>query len=157
MTFEEALSLVEFTLESQTGKQLTPPEKQILKAAWLNEAYNAVAESLYLSVGHIKDLASLLWKRLSDILGEKVTKKNFRRLLLEHSTTSTHIPQTIAESQTCQNEEHKETILIVDDQAENLALLTKILTKQGYKARSFSSSKMALQSVQNSPPPILFY
>jgi hypothetical protein len=143
MTFEEALAWVEITLEAKTGKQLTTPEKLILKAAWFNETYSAIAESLYMSVGHIKDLAYPLWKSISDLLGEKVTKHNFRRLLLEHSATSTHVSQTISESQICQSEDHKETILIVDDQVENLVFLTKILTKQGYKVRSFNIGKMA--------------
>src|ERR687885_1793353 len=89
MTLQEAIEWVESTLEAKTGKQLTAPEKGILKAAWENETYNAVADSLYMSVGHIKDLASLLWKRLSDLLGEKVTKSNFRRLLSAQSATPT--------------------------------------------------------------------
>lgn len=156
MTFDEALKWVESTLETKTGKQLTSPEKQILKAAWLNETYSAVAESLYMSVGHIKDLAYLLWKRISNLFGEKVTKHNFRRLLLEHSATSTHFSQTIAESQICQSEDHKETILIVDDLVENQVFLTKILTKEGYKVRSFNSGKRALQSIQNPPPRYYF-
>ncbi len=58
MTFEEALVWVQITLEAKTGKQLTTPEKLILKAAWENETYSAIAESLYMSIGHIKDLAS---------------------------------------------------------------------------------------------------
>lgn len=85
MTFEEALQLVEVILEAKTGKQLALPEKEILKAAWENETYSSVADSLYLSVGHIKDLAALLWQRISDVIGEKVTKNNFRNLVKEQS------------------------------------------------------------------------
>ena len=88
MTLEEAIEWVESTLESKTGKKLTAPEKGILKAAWEDEPYSAVADSLYMSVWHIKDLASLLWKRLSDLLEEKVTKNNFRYLLLQRSANS---------------------------------------------------------------------
>src|ERR671932_952387 len=132
MTFEEALLLIESTLEAKAGKQLTPPEKGILKAAWENETYNAVADSLYMSVGHIKDLASLLWKRLSDLLDEKVTKNNFRRLLLERSATPTLAPPEIEESDAEHTGDSKGNILIVDDVVENLYLLTDILTKQGY-------------------------
>src|SRR5919199_2362536 len=124
MTIEEALEWVDSTLETKTGKQLTPPEKQILKAAWDNETYNAVADSLYMSVGHIKDLASLLWKRLSDLLDEKVAKNNFRRLLLERSATPTLAPPEIAESDTYHTEDPKGNILIVDDLIENLRFLT---------------------------------
>jgi len=155
MTLEEALEFVESTLESKTGKQLTPPEKEILKAAWDNETYNAVADSLYMSVGHIKDLASLLWKRLSDLLNEKVTKNNFRRLLLERSTTPTHAPPEIEESDIYHTEDPKGNILIVDDLVDNLCFLTDILTKRGYKVRSVTNGKMALRTVRNTPPDVI--
>ena len=125
MTLEEALAWVESTLETKTGKQLTPPEKQILKAAWNNETYSDIADSLYMSVGHIKDLASLLWKRLSDLLDEKVTKNNFRRLLLERSTKPTHAPPKIEQSDTYQTEDPNANILIVDNLIENLRFLTR--------------------------------
>lgn len=155
MTLEEALLFVDATLEAKTDKHLTAPEKQILKAAWDNETYSAVAESLYMSVGHIKDLASLLWKRLSDLLGEKVTKTNFRRLLLERSTTPTLAPPEIEESDTYHTEDPKGNILIVDDLIENLHFLTDILTKRGYKVRSVTNGNMALRTVRNTPPDVI--
>jgi DNA-binding response OmpR family regulator len=155
MTLEEALEWVESTLEAKTGKQLTAPEKQILKAAWDNETYSAVAESLYMSVGHIKDLAYPLWQRISDLLGKKVTKNDFRRLLLERSATPTLAPPEIAESDTYQTEDPKGNILIVDDLIENLYLLTDILTKQGYKVRSVTNGNMALRTVRNNPPDVI--
>jgi CheY-like chemotaxis protein len=152
MTFAEALAWVEATLEAKTGKQLTPPEKEILKAAWENETYSAVADSLYLSVGHIKDLASLLWKSLSDLLEEKVTKNNFRRLLLEQSATPTYSLIDIEQSDTERGEDPKGNILIVDDLIENLHFLTNILIEQGYKVRSVTNGKMALRTARNNPP-----
>lgn len=155
MTFEEALEWVEFTLEAKTGKQLTAPEKQILKAAWDNETYGAVAESLYMSVGHIKDLAYPLWQRLSDLLGKKVTKNDFRRLLLERSATPTLASPAIEESDVEHTGDFKANILIVDDIVENLYLLTDILTKQGYKVRSVTNGNMALRTVRNNPPDVI--
>lgn len=144
MTLEEALEFVESILQPKTGKQLTAPEKEILKAAWDNETYSTVADRLYMSVGHIKDLASRLWKRLSDLLDEKVTKNNFRRLLLEQSNNY-HI------------EDPKGNILIVYALVENLHFLNDILTKQGYKVRRVTNGTMALKTVRNLPPPMSFY
>lgn len=155
MTFEEALEFVESTLEVKTGKQLTPPEKEILKAAWLNETYSAVADSLYMSVGHIKDLASLLWKRLSELFKEKVTKNNFRRLLLQQNTTPTDASQEIEESENYQTEGFRGNILVVDDLIENLSYLTDILSQQGYKVRSVTNGNMALKTVRNNPPDVI--
>ena len=155
MTLEEAIEWVESTLESKTGKKLTTPEKGILKATWEDEPYSAVADSLYMSVGHIKDLASLLWKRLSDLLEEKVTKNNFRYLLLQRSANSAESSLEIVDSDIYQTSEPKGNILIVDDFIENLHVLTEILTKQGYKVRSVTNGKMALRTVRNNPPDVI--
>jgi CheY-like chemotaxis protein len=140
MTLEEALEFVESILQAKTGKQLTAPEKEILKAAWDNETYSTVADRLYMSVGHIKDLASGLWKCLSDLLDEKVTKNHFRRLLLEQSNNY-------------HTEDPKGNILIVDALVENLHFLNDLLTKQGYKVRRVTNGTMALKTVRNLPPP----
>lgn len=156
MTFEEALQLVEATLEAKTGKQLTSSEKEILKAAWDNETYNSVAEGLYLSIGHIKDLASLLWQRLSDACGEKITKNNFRGVLRSIGGTPTSPEETITENDTDENSDPKGNILIVDDKIENLKILTKVLNKHGYKVRSVTNGKMALRTIHNHPPDVIF-
>jgi CheY-like chemotaxis protein len=160
MTFEEALELIESALESKTSKTLSLLEKEILKAAWENATYSVLADSLYLSIGHIKDLAAVLWQRLSDRMGEKVTKNNFRSLLEKQSTTSA-IADTkggpiasaaaggsdMDELETCNSH-----ILIVDDIQENLLFLTRILTKEGYKVRGVTNGSMALRTVRHSPP-----
>jgi CheY-like chemotaxis protein len=160
MTFIEALEFIEAALESKTSKTLSLLEKEILKAAWKNANYSAVADSLYLSVGHIKDLAALLWQRLSDVMGEKVTKNNFRSLLEKQSTTSAiafGIGEPVAMnvaggSDFEQLGTPKGNILIVDDLPENLHFLTEILTKHGYKVRCVTNGSMALRTVRNHPP-----
>ncbi|MEG5037569.1 MULTISPECIES: response regulator [unclassified Microcoleus] len=160
MTFEEALEFIEAALESKTSKPLSLLEKEILKTAWKNATYSVLADSLYLSIGHIKDLAAILWQRLSDVMGEKVSKNNFRSLLEKQSTTSA-IADTKGESMTMteaggsdidQLETCKGNILIVDDLPQNLRFLTEILTKQGYKVRGVTNGSMALRTVRNHPP-----
>ena len=155
MTFEEAIKWVDSTLKSKTGKKLTVPEKGILKAAWENETYHAVADSLYMSVGHIKDLASLLWKRLSELLQEKVTKSNFRHLLLQRSAISTGSSINIIENDTYETKNPKGNILIVYDLIENLHFLSDILTKQGYKVRGVTNVNVALRTIRTNPPNVI--
>ncbi len=46
-------------------------------------------------------------------------------------------------------------ILIVDDVAENLRLLNKILSDEGYKVRKVRNGKMALNTVQTQPPDLI--
>ncbi|MFM9267004.1 response regulator [Tychonema sp. BBK16] len=160
MTFEEALEFIEAALESKTSKPLNFIENEILKAAWENTTYSAVADSLYLSVGHIKDSSSLLWQSLSNVIGEKVTKNNFRSLVEKQSTTSTIANakgdlEFAAPSQGSDIDEletPKGNILIVDDLPEILHFLTEILTKNGYKVRCVTNGAMALRTVRNHPP-----
>jgi len=155
MRFEEALQLVEAILQAKTGKQLTSLEKEILKAAWDNETYHSVAESLYLTIGHIKDLASLLWQRLSDTCGEKITKNNFRRVVRSLGGTPTSPAETITENDTEENLDPKGNILIVDDLIENLHFLRKVLNKHGYTVRSVTNGKMALRTIHHNLPDVI--
>ena len=155
MNFEEAIKWIDSTLKSKTGKKLTVPEKEILKSAWENETYNAVADRLYMSVGHIKDLASLLWKRLSNLLQEKVTKRNFRHLLLQQNASSTQFSINIVENDANRTEHFKGNILIVDDLIENPHFLYDMLSKHGYKVRSVTNGKMALRTIRNNPPDVI--
>jgi len=155
MVFEEALEFVEFTLKTKTGKKLSDPEKQILKAAWDNKTYNDIADSLYLSVGYIKDLAALLWQRISETIGTKVTKSNFRYLLEKQSFNAPNIYQNLRVNQNEQLESNKGNILIVDDQPDNLRFLTEILTAEGYKVRSVTNGKMAIKTVTHNPPDLI--
>jgi len=137
-------------------------EKEILKAAWENATYSVLADSLYLSIGHIKDLAAVLWQRLSDRMGEKVTKNNFRSLVEKQNTTSAIVdakgegePMTMAsvgESDINELETYKGNILIVDDIQENLRFLTRILANEGYKVRCVTNGSMVLRTVRHYPP-----
>jgi putative two-component system response regulator len=47
------------------------------------------------------------------------------------------------------------SILIVDDAPENLQVLVRILTAQGYKPRAARSGKLALQAAENDPPDLI--
>lgn len=49
----------------------------------------------------------------------------------------------------------RESILVVDDKAENLHLLTRMLTERGYTVRAANNGHRALESVQASPPNIV--
>ena len=49
----------------------------------------------------------------------------------------------------------KESVLIVDDNAENLRLLSRILTEKGYKVRPAPGGSLALKSVQSALPDLI--
>jgi putative two-component system response regulator len=49
----------------------------------------------------------------------------------------------------------KATIMVVDDTAENLVLLAKILKPEGYKVLTLPDGKMAIDAVRRQPPDII--
>ncbi len=155
MRIKEALTLTEATLKSKTGKELTYSEKEILKAAWNNETYTKVADSLDISHGHIKDVASALWHRLSDAFGEKITKNNFRQVIQALSSTPNYIQEKLPEHNTNKASSPKGNILIIDDLIENLRFLENLLIKHGYKVSSATSGNTALKTIRNNPPDLI--
>lgn len=53
------------------------------------------------------------------------------------------------------SEEHKKTILVVDDTPNNLKLLSQILTDAGYYVRATASARQALNTAISNPPDIV--
>jgi len=49
----------------------------------------------------------------------------------------------------------KGEILVVDDEPDTLALLSSLLTEEGYRVRPSDSGSLALASVENSPPDLI--
>ncbi|OUL26791.1 hypothetical protein BV378_12270 [Nostoc sp. RF31YmG] len=78
MTVEEAIALVEQLL--QTG-HLTKAQEIVFRKSWAGQTYLEMAVESDYDHGHIKDVGSELWRSLSQVLGEKVTKKNLHGVL----------------------------------------------------------------------------
>lgn len=65
-----------------TGNHLSDIEVEVLLGAWEGDKYEKIAEKHGYSVSYInKDVGNKLWKKLSEALGEEVTKRNFRQAL----------------------------------------------------------------------------
>ncbi len=79
MNFEEALEFVDKLIYVNTGRHLNDLERQVFYGSWQGHTY----EKMYpLNPEYIeKDVGYKLWKKLSNALGEKVNKKNFRGAL----------------------------------------------------------------------------
>ena len=79
MNREEAIEFIEQRLER--GK-LTSAQKVVLNGTWEGKTYTQIATQSGYDHGHIKDVGSELWRLLSSILGEKVTKNNLYGVLV---------------------------------------------------------------------------
>jgi hypothetical protein len=81
MDVQEVLRLADHLVFTKTGKRLDDLQEAILRGSLESEKYSKVADAFHCSEGHVKDIASDLWKILSDALGEEVRKSNLRSTL----------------------------------------------------------------------------
>ncbi|MDJ0842665.1 ATPase [Crocosphaera sp.] len=68
---------------SKTGQHLDELKKTILLGTLQGKKYREIADNTHLTLGHITDTGSDLWKILSEVLEIKVGKKNIRTILKE--------------------------------------------------------------------------
>ncbi len=73
MNFEEALQFVENLVYTKTGKHLNDLERQVFVGSWQGHTYEHIYPSNPEYVE--KDVGYKLWQKLTNVLGEKVTKK----------------------------------------------------------------------------------
>lgn len=81
MDAEAALAWLDTIIPAQTGERLSDLQKVILVQVWLGRKYLDIAHAYGCTEGHVKDVGSQLWKLLSRVLREKITKSNCRATL----------------------------------------------------------------------------
>ncbi|MEA5536855.1 AAA-like domain-containing protein [Crocosphaera sp. XPORK-15E] len=97
-TWTEAKQLAERLALQKTGKYLSDVEMIVLQGSWEGKTYEEMAQLAGYTVDYLnKDVGNKLWKKLSDILGEKVSKKNLLEPL-KRASTAQQRPQTASGS-----------------------------------------------------------
>ncbi|MEK0180468.1 ATP-binding protein [Microcoleus anatoxicus] len=81
MELKEVLRFADDKVFAKTGKHLDDLQEAILKEALQGRKYAKVAQDRGCSEGYVRVAAAELWKILSDVLGEDVTKVNVRSIL----------------------------------------------------------------------------
>ncbi|WP_392533551.1 tetratricopeptide repeat protein [Nostoc sp. C117] len=81
MDAQAALAWLDTIIPAQTGERLSDLQKVILGQVWLGRKYLEIAHSYGCTEGHAKDAGSQLWKLLSLVLRQKITKSNCRATL----------------------------------------------------------------------------
>jgi hypothetical protein len=77
--WDEAKQIADQVVFQSTGKHLTDLEFEVLRGAWDSNTYDEIAQQLGFSTNYIQnDVGPKLWHKLSEVLGETITKKNFR-------------------------------------------------------------------------------
>lgn len=77
-SFPEIVDEMVFT---KTGKHLNDIERLILQGTLANQTYEQISASTKYSARHLSNIALKLWQVLSEVLGEKVTKRNLQNVL----------------------------------------------------------------------------
>ncbi|WP_404787857.1 tetratricopeptide repeat protein [Altericista sp. CCNU0014] len=80
----EALAWLDCLILNQTGDRLSELQRTLIEQVWQGRTYPEIADRYGCTEGHAKDVGSDLWKLLSEILGDRITKKNLRIALLRH-------------------------------------------------------------------------
>jgi len=84
MDVKEVLRFADDMVFAKTGEHLDDLQKAILGGVSEGQKYSQIAEASYCSECHVRNVASKLWKRLSNVLGEEVTQSNLRSALERH-------------------------------------------------------------------------
>lgn len=69
------------TIEQLLQKQLSQIEQRVLILSLEGQSYKDIEEKTGYVIGYLRDIGSGLWKELSDVLNQRVTKKNLSLVL----------------------------------------------------------------------------
>ncbi len=78
MNLEEVLKLADELVFAHTGKHLNDLQETILRRTWEDEDYREIATASNRSEDRVRQVGAELWQILTEQLGEKVNKSNFR-------------------------------------------------------------------------------
>jgi tetrahydromethanopterin S-methyltransferase subunit G len=78
MNLKEVIKLADDLVFARTGKHLNDLQEKILRGTWEDEDYKEIAKKVNRSEDRVREVGMELWQLLSQELGEKVSKSNFR-------------------------------------------------------------------------------
>ena len=81
MDIAEVLTLADELIFAKTGKHLDYVQDAILRGTLEDATYTQIAQEVYSSPSHVRNVGSDLWKLLSKGLKKDITKTNFRAVL----------------------------------------------------------------------------
>jgi formylglycine-generating enzyme required for sulfatase activity len=87
---DSPLEMLNEEIFTKTGKHLNDAEQLVVRGTLANQTYEQMAASAEYSVPDLKNVGIKLWKVLSEVFGEKVTKRNLQSVL-ERWAASRHL------------------------------------------------------------------
>ncbi|VXD23303.1 conserved hypothetical protein [Planktothrix serta PCC 8927] len=118
INFEEAFKITDTLVFSKTGKHLSDVQRAVIQGTWNCQKYHEIALEYHCTPEYLKqDVGPKLWKLLSEELGERVSKKNFRTVIERHTlvgeagkvssvSVPAHFPSTVNRQPSTVNSQH---------------------------------------------------
>ncbi|MEM1170595.1 MAG: response regulator [Cyanobacteria bacterium P01_H01_bin.35] len=168
--FEELLVLAEELMQQKMGNCFSDLQRTVLLTTLQGNriTYDQIAEECGYSPKYLKqDIAPKLWQLLSEVLDTKITKSNIKSILekkmsdqpqiAESSLSASFSPisSSPVDLSTVVSVSEKGNILLVDDQPENLKLLSDLLEEQGYEVQQAINGVIALQVITIGCPDVV--
>ncbi|NET26696.1 MAG: response regulator [Okeania sp. SIO1I7] len=121
------------------------------------KTYDQIADECGYSPKYLKqDVAPKLWQLLSEVLDKKITKFNIKTILEEQMRHQEPVVEMLPVSFAVSSPtSEKGNILLVDDQPENLKLLSDLLEEQGYEVQQAINGLIALKAIAVSSPDVI--
>ena len=130
-----ALEYADQLLYERTGRHLSDLQSCIIQQSWQGRTYRQVAAIAGYSEGHIKDVASQLWRLLSEALGERITKGNLRSRLVNR------VKRTLKKASPLHQTASQQAVSLSASDAELASPLAPV-------SASFIGREQALQTLQ---------
>jgi ATPase domain predominantly from Archaea len=86
MNVAQALELADKLMFDSNNRHLDDLERSIVGGVYQGKKYKQIANEYPCSESHATDVAASLWQALSDALGEKVKKANFKSTIERHQS-----------------------------------------------------------------------
>ena len=114
MRGQEALTIVDRLLQAANhGQKLNDLQSAVFLEAWAQHSYSEISQQLGYEYDYIKQVGSHLWRSLSQILGEPVSKCNIQAVLRRYQQSQQAKPdsgEAIALSQFYDRQEELQTL-----------------------------------------------
>ncbi|MBW4637610.1 MAG: hypothetical protein KME05_05130 [Gloeocapsa sp. UFS-A4-WI-NPMV-4B04] len=127
MNVEEALIILDTALEQ---KFLNNVQELVFHQSWLGHTYLEMAENSGYNSNYIKDVGYKLWKLLSEVFEQEVTKSNFRSVLRRQYINFQNALQlqSVSEGESLADEEKNVTDFVDASQVKNTTSVNKVIS-----------------------------
>lgn len=126
MNVEEALTILDTALEQ---KFLNNVQELVFHQSWLGKTYLEIAENSGYNSNYIKDVGYKLWKLLSEVFEQEVTKSNFRSVLRRQYVNQSALQlQSVSERESLADEEKKVANFVDASEVKDTTSVNKVIS-----------------------------